>query len=74
MRVDLHLADGLTEKDVAADAARGHLREGVLFLPFHYGYWDPVAKQPRFKTAAAAISRLIPDSPEAKPGTRHHDE
>ncbi len=55
------------------------IREGVLFLPFHYGYWDtadpageqgeraaneltrtdwdPVSKQPLFKTAAAAIRR-----------------
>jgi anaerobic selenocysteine-containing dehydrogenase len=55
------------------------IREGVLFLPFHYGYWDtadptgqegeraaneltrtdwdPVSKQPLFKTAAATIRR-----------------
>ncbi len=53
------------------------IRDGVLFLPFHYGYWDtgdqsgrhraaneltitdwdPVSKQPLFKTAAAAIRR-----------------
>jgi anaerobic selenocysteine-containing dehydrogenase len=53
------------------------IRDGVLFLPFHYGYWDvspdddrhdraaneltatdwdPVSKQPLFKTAAAAIT------------------
>jgi len=51
----------------------GGIRKGVLFLPFHYGYWDtgtdghrraaneltvtdwdPVSKQPLFKTAAAA--------------------
>ncbi|WP_280400814.1 molybdopterin oxidoreductase family protein [Nocardia carnea] len=55
------------------------IRPGVLFLPFHYGYWDaegagheraaneltvtdwdPVSKQPLFKTAAAAIRRLGP--------------
>jgi hypothetical protein len=50
----------------------------VLFLPFHYGWWDdpdalergraaneltptdwdPVSKQPIFKTAAAAVARL----------------
>jgi anaerobic selenocysteine-containing dehydrogenase len=55
------------------------IRPGVLFLPFHYGYWDagdrsadhdraaneltmtdwdPVSKQPIFKTAAAAVQRL----------------
>ncbi|MBV9832330.1 MAG: molybdopterin-dependent oxidoreductase, partial [Marmoricola sp.] len=62
------------------------IRPGVLFLPFHYGYWDtedghgadgkdgdghhraaneltvtdwdPVSKQPLFKTAAAAARRL----------------
>ncbi|MFJ8816792.1 molybdopterin oxidoreductase family protein [Amycolatopsis thermoflava] len=53
------------------------IRDGALFLPFHYGYWDtgdqsgrhraaneltitdwdPVSKQPLFKTAAAAIRR-----------------
>jgi anaerobic selenocysteine-containing dehydrogenase len=59
------------------------IRPGVLFLPFHYGYWDtgggsqpggtddgraaneltptdwdPVSKQPIFKTAAAAVQRI----------------
>ncbi|MCT2584399.1 molybdopterin oxidoreductase family protein [Actinophytocola gossypii] len=56
------------------------IREGVLFLPFHYGYWDtddptgsaggraanevtvtdwdPVSKQPLFKTSAAAVTRV----------------
>jgi anaerobic selenocysteine-containing dehydrogenase len=59
------------------------IRKGVLFLPFHYGYWDtraghepdgdadgraaneltptdwdPVSKQPIFKTAAAAATRV----------------
>jgi anaerobic selenocysteine-containing dehydrogenase len=52
------------------------IRPGVVFLPFHYGYWDasdhrgraaneltvtdwdPVSKQPLFKTAAAAVRRL----------------
>jgi anaerobic selenocysteine-containing dehydrogenase len=55
------------------------IREGVLFLPFHYGYWDtanptgqegeraaneltrtdwdPVSKQPLFKTAVATVRR-----------------
>ncbi|MFM1722109.1 nitrate reductase [Rhodococcus sp. PAM 2766] len=53
------------------------VRDGVLFVPFHYGYWDcgdgdheraaneltitdwdPVSKQPIFKTAAAALRRV----------------
>ncbi|PRX60694.1 molybdopterin dinucleotide binding protein [Nonomuraea fuscirosea] len=58
------------------------IRDGVLFLPFHYGYWDepgghgpgdgpgraaneltitdwdPVSKQPIFKTAAARVALL----------------
>jgi anaerobic selenocysteine-containing dehydrogenase len=54
------------------------IRDGVLFLPFHYGYWDveaadshdraaneltltdwdPVSKQPIFKTAAAAATKV----------------
>jgi predicted molibdopterin-dependent oxidoreductase YjgC len=53
------------------------IRDGVLFLPFHYGYWDdhgrdhdraaneltptdwdPVSKQPIFKTAAAAVRKV----------------
>jgi anaerobic selenocysteine-containing dehydrogenase len=59
------------------------IRPGVLFLPFHYGYWDtpdgsqpkkkhdgraaneltltdwdPVSKQPIFKTAAATVERV----------------
>jgi predicted molibdopterin-dependent oxidoreductase YjgC len=52
------------------------IRDGVLFVPFHYGYfdadggghhragneltvtdWDPVSKQPIFKTAAAQLHR-----------------
>ncbi|MEV7096635.1 molybdopterin-dependent oxidoreductase [Amycolatopsis sp. NPDC051045] len=58
----------------------GGIRDGVLFLPFHYGYWDvehpagkdgdraaneltftdwdPVSKQPLFKTAAAALRKV----------------
>ena len=57
------------------------IRDGVLFVPFHYGYWDagdadpravvgraanemtitdwdPVSKQPLFKTAAAKLTRI----------------
>jgi anaerobic selenocysteine-containing dehydrogenase len=65
---------------VRARVRVGGIRDGVLFLPFHYGYWDtedpagdkggraaneltitdwdPVSKQPLFKTAAAAITRV----------------
>jgi anaerobic selenocysteine-containing dehydrogenase len=57
------------------------IRDGVVFLPFHYGYWDtphgsrptdggraaneltvtdwdPVSKQPLFKSAAARVTRV----------------
>jgi anaerobic selenocysteine-containing dehydrogenase len=54
------------------------VRPGVVFIPFHYGYfdthpdhrvpraaneltltaWDPVSKQPLFKVAAVAITKL----------------
>jgi ferredoxin-nitrate reductase len=54
------------------------VREGVVFVPFHYGYWDrdgrngndraaneltitlwdPVSKQPIYKTAAVRVERL----------------
>lgn len=66
---------------VRAQARITGIRPGVLFLPFHYGYWDtgggyapvdggraaneltitdwdPVSKQPIFKTAAAQIRRV----------------
>jgi anaerobic selenocysteine-containing dehydrogenase len=52
------------------------IRSGVVFIPFHYGYWDadggppraaneltamawdPVSKQPMFKTAAARVTKV----------------
>ncbi|BBX67522.1 molybdopterin oxidoreductase family protein [Mycolicibacterium psychrotolerans] len=62
---------------VAASARITGIRPGVVFLPFHYGYWDtdsgdrhraaneltltdwdPVSKQPIFKTAAATLRRV----------------
>ncbi|NUS17616.1 MAG: molybdopterin-dependent oxidoreductase [Streptomyces sp.] len=87
------LAAGLAEGDVAevatprgavhARARISPIREGLLFLPFHYGYWDtdsgsgpgegapgraaneatitdwdPVSKQPLFKTCAARLRRV----------------
>ncbi|TFV59552.1 nitrate reductase [Geodermatophilus sp. DF01-2] len=72
------------------------IRPGVLFLPFHYGYWDtkdgarpkkkedsraaneltltdwdPVSKQPIFKTAAARVERVARSkgTPAAAPTT-----
>lgn len=65
------------------------IRPGVLFVPFHYGYWDasgdehdraaneltitdwdPASKQPIFKTAAAAVTRLgAGEGPAAAPTT-----
>jgi anaerobic selenocysteine-containing dehydrogenase len=82
-RLDLHEGDRAeitTPRGRAQARVRvGGIREGVLFLPFHYGYfdtddptgrdgdraaneltrtdWDPVSKQPLFKTAAATIRR-----------------
>jgi anaerobic selenocysteine-containing dehydrogenase len=63
---------------VTAAARITGIRAGVVFLPFHYGYWDeetpdhrraaneltltdwdPVSKQPTFKTAAAALRRIV---------------
>jgi predicted molibdopterin-dependent oxidoreductase YjgC len=75
---------GLAEGDwVAVVSARGRIeararisgvRPGVLFVPFHYGYWDgasdraaneltltewdAASKQPLYKTAAARIEPL----------------
>jgi predicted molibdopterin-dependent oxidoreductase YjgC len=62
---------------VVAAARITGIRDGVVFLPFHYGYWDeddsghhraaneltltdwdPVSKQPIFKTAAATMRRV----------------
>ncbi|SDW66548.1 Molydopterin dinucleotide binding domain-containing protein [Amycolatopsis xylanica] len=81
-------AHGITEGDpvelrsprglVRATAKISAIRDGVLFLPFHYGYWDsdrhddraaneltlttwdPVSKQPLFKTAAVSLARGRP--------------
>jgi anaerobic selenocysteine-containing dehydrogenase len=82
----LGVADGdqleiATPRGKVIAAARVHEgRDGVVFLPFHYGYWDtddgagpdgrpraaneltitawdPVSKQPQFKTAACRVSR-----------------
>jgi anaerobic selenocysteine-containing dehydrogenase len=65
---------------IRGPARIGEQREGTVFVPFHYGYWDlgdgagrdgrpraaneltitawdPVSKQPLFKTAACRVSR-----------------
>jgi anaerobic selenocysteine-containing dehydrogenase len=95
---------GIIDGDVlAVSSPRGTLRAqaritgirpGVLFIPFHYGYWDtdpavpaagdhdraaneltitdwdPASKQPIFKTAAAAVTRVrAGDSPAPAPTT-----
>lgn len=74
--------DVSTPRGTVRCAARiSGIRDGVLFVPFHYGYWDadrdtaghghhraaneltltdwdPVSKQPIYKTAAARLRRL----------------
>jgi anaerobic selenocysteine-containing dehydrogenase len=87
---------GITDGDlVAVESPRGRveaparltgIREGVVFLPFHYGYWDepegsepngraraaneltitrwdPVSKQPIYKTAAARVEKVADGDP-----------
>ena len=53
---------------IEVPARIGEVTEGAVFVPFHYGdhpaneltmtVWDPVSKQPTFKTAACKITRL----------------
>jgi len=66
---------------IEAPARSTGIREGVVFVPFHYGYWDehqgsepngrrravneltitrwdPVSKQPIFKTAAVRVEKV----------------
>jgi anaerobic selenocysteine-containing dehydrogenase len=70
----------ITPRGSISCAARvNRIRAGVLFIPFHYGYWDsrdsghhragneltitdwdPVSKQPTFKTAAARVQKCRP--------------
>lgn len=71
---------GITEGDIVkvtsrrgsieAPARISHVREGVVFAPWHYGgpgtaaneltltAWDPVSKQPEFKVAAVSVRRV----------------
>ncbi len=87
--------------EVTARLRVSGIRRGVLFLPFHYGYWDteaghepgtvgraaneltptdwdPASKQPIFKTAAAAATRVratdgTPSSAPTTTGSRPVD-
>ena len=54
---------------IEAPARISHVREGVVFAPWHYGgdtaaneltltAWDPVSGQPEFKVAAVAVERV----------------
>jgi anaerobic selenocysteine-containing dehydrogenase len=68
---------------VEAKARLTAMRRGVLFLPFHYGWWDgaggraaneltitdwdPASKQPLFKTAAAQIEVVARSGGEPAP-------
>ncbi len=92
---DLDIGDG---DWVRVESPRGHMRArarlsgvrpGVVFAPFHYGYWDledqvskdraaneltitawdPVSKQPQFKAAAVAVSKLT-EAEAPPPGSR----
>lgn len=91
---------GIADGDlVAVESARGRveaparltgIREGVVFLPFHYGYWDepegsepdgraraaneltitrwdPVSKQPIYKTAAVRVEKVADADGTAMP-------
>lgn len=47
--------------NVAAQARITGIREGVLFLPFHYGYWDTEAGQEPVAAGRAANELTITD-------------
>jgi anaerobic selenocysteine-containing dehydrogenase len=84
---------------IRATARYSDLRRGVVFLPFHYGYWDtpdvtgpgdnqpgraaneltitdwdPVSKQPLFKTSACRLQRVEPPTPSGGVGVLAHAE
>lgn len=82
MWVELSVADasrlGVAEGDIVrltsrrgsieASACVSYVRDGVVFVPFHYGddaaneltipKWDPVSKQPEFKVCTVAVERV----------------
>jgi anaerobic selenocysteine-containing dehydrogenase len=90
-RLELEEGDLLSvETPRAAVQARlriSGIRDGVAFLPFHYGYWDghegpraaneltltdwdPLSKQPMFKTAACRVTLVSRDGrPSQAPTT-----
>ena len=78
--------------ELEAPVRIGHGRDGVVFVPFHYGgngggnddgngsrtaaneltltAWDPVSKQPAFKSGAVRLTLVRPgDGPSAAPTT-----
>jgi anaerobic selenocysteine-containing dehydrogenase len=98
--VELHPGDaaerGISEGDlVRLESPRGAMqaparltaiRPGVVFVPFHYGWWDrrtevpraanqltvtswdPVSKQPIFKVAAVAVTKVAEGNGQAHRG------
>lgn len=68
---------------IEAPARISHVRDGVVFAPWHYGgsaetaaneltltAWDPVSKQPEFKVAAVCVQRVrAGDGPAPAPTT-----
>ncbi|MET7814019.1 nitrate reductase [Streptomyces sp. NPDC005395] len=65
---------------IEAPARISHIREGVVFAPWHYGDsttaaneltltgWDPVSKQPELKVAAVSVERIAAgDGPAPAP-------
>jgi anaerobic selenocysteine-containing dehydrogenase len=76
---------------IEVPARIGPVRDGTVFAPFHYGYWDvttdagpdgttpraaneltmtvwdPVSKQPIFKTAACRVTRVGPSGSRGGP-------
>ncbi|GGW77299.1 nitrate reductase catalytic subunit [Streptomyces lucensis JCM 4490] len=96
----LHAGD-LVEVGTRRGAVRARLRitpmrDGVVFVPFHYGYWDtpaghrpaadgagraanegtitdwdPVSKQPLFKTCAARVTPVEPGTGTERHRTAH---
>jgi anaerobic selenocysteine-containing dehydrogenase len=75
---------------IEAPARLTGIREGVVFVPFHYGYWDepegsepdgraraaneltitrwdPVSKQPIYKTAAVRVEKVADADGAARP-------
>jgi len=76
---------------IEAPIRLGEIHPGILFVPFHYGYWDdpgsaraaneltkfgwdPVSKQPHFKSAAVKVQKIaapVKDQPENMQATRN---